>query len=99
MQWLEFDFGDVYEISRYVIRHAGANGLSSDLNTRHFMVQARPHGEEWTTLNEVKGNTSDVTDMDLEPVKVSSVKIIMTDPGADSTARISEVEIFGRKAR
>ena len=43
--------------------------------------------------------SDDVTDVDLEPVKATSVKIIMTDPGADSTARISEVEIFGKKAR
>jgi hypothetical protein len=96
---LEFDFGDVYEISRYAIRHAGANGLSRDLNTRHFMVQARTDGEAWTTIDEVKGNTNEVTDVDVEPVKASSVKIIIADPGADSTARISDLEIFGKKAR
>jgi hypothetical protein len=98
-QWLEFDFGDVYEISRYAIRHAGANGLSRDLNTRHFMVQARTDGEAWTTIDEVKGNTNEVTDVDVEPVKASSVKFIIADPGADSTARISDLEIFGKKAR
>jgi putative glycoside hydrolase with GxGYxYP motif/F5/8 type C domain-containing protein/GxGYxY motif-containing protein len=97
-QWLEFDFGDVYEISRYVIRHAGANGLSRDLNTRHFMVQARADAGAWTTLDEVNGNTNDVTDVDLEPMKAKSVKILITDPGADSTARISDVEIFGKTA-
>jgi F5/8 type C domain len=69
------------------------------VNTRHFMVQARADGEAWTTLDEVKGNTNDVTDVDLGAVKARSVKIIMTDPGADSTARISDVEIFGKKAR
>jgi hypothetical protein len=95
-QWLEFDFGDVYEISRYVIRHAGANGLSRDLNTRDFMVQARAHGEAWTPLDDIRGNTSDVTDVDMEPVKARSLKIIITEPGADSTARISEVEIRGQ---
>jgi len=97
--WLEYDFGDVYEISRYVIRHAGANGMSRDLNTRSFRVQARAGGEAWTTVDEVKGSTSDVTDVDLTPVKATSLKIIMTNPGADSIARISEVEIFGKKAR
>lgn len=96
-QWLEFDLGDVYEINRYVIRHAGANGLSRDLNTRQFMVQARAHSEAWTTLDEVKANTSDVTDVDVEPVKARFVKITITEPGADSTARISEVELFGKK--
>jgi hypothetical protein len=45
MQWLEFDFGDVYEISRYVIRDAGANGLSHDLNTRHLLEQSE--GQYW----------------------------------------------------
>jgi hypothetical protein len=97
-QWLEFDFGDVYEISRYVVRHAGANGLSRDLNTRDFVVQARVQGEAWTTVDKVKGNTSDVTDVDLKPVKAKSVKIIITDPGAGPTARISDIEIFGKKA-
>lgn len=98
-QWLEFDFGDVYDVRRYVIRHAGSHGMSRDLNTRDFMVQARAQGESWTSVDVVKGNTRDVTDVKLEPVKARFVKIIVTDPGADSTARISEVEIFGRKAR
>lgn len=97
-QWLEIDFGDVCDISRYVIRHAGASGLSRDLNTRHFIVQARTGGA-WTTIDEVKGNTSDVTDVAFKPLKAGSVKFILTDPGADSTARISDVEIFGKKAR
>ena len=32
------------------------------------------------------------------PVSARYVRITVTDPGPDSTARISEVEIFGRKA-
>lgn len=97
-QWLQIDFGEGYEISRYVIRHAGASGLSRDLNTRHFIVQARAQGEAWTTVDEVNGNTNDVTDVDLAAVKGRSVKIIIADPGLDSTARVSEVEVFGKKA-
>jgi len=98
-QWLEFDFGQVYEIGRYVIRHAAAQGMSRELNTRDFVVQARADGGSWTTIGVVKGNTLDVTDVELEPVKARSVKITVTDAGADSTARIAEVEIFGKKAR
>jgi hypothetical protein len=56
-------------------------------------------GKTWTTLDEVKGNSSDVSDVDLEPVKARSIKIILIEPGADSTARISEVEIYGKKDR
>jgi hypothetical protein len=98
-QWLEFDFGELHEISRYVIRHAGVQGMSRELNTRDFSVQARVEGEPWTTLDLVAGNTSDVTDVELEPVQARFVRITVTNAGADSTARISEVEIFGRKAR
>ena len=97
-QWLEFDFGEAYEISRYVIRHAGAQGMSRDYNTRSFIVQARADGESWTTIDVFEGNTEDVTDVNLDPVSARYVRITVTDPGPDSTARISEVEIFGRKA-
>lgn len=95
-QWLEFDFGEVYEISRYVIRHAGADGMSRDLNTRSFILQARAHGESWKTIDVVKRNTGNVTDVELVPVAARSIKITVTNPGVDSTARISEVEIFGK---
>ncbi len=40
-----------------------------------------------------------MTAVELQPVKSRSVKIIVTDVGADFTARIAEVEIFGKKAR
>jgi len=66
---------------------------------RDFVVQARADSGSWTTIDVVKGNTRDVTDVELEPVRARSVKIIVTDAGADSTARIAEVEIFGKKAR
>lgn len=95
---MEFDFGEVHEISRYVLRQAGAQGMSREYNTRSFIVQARAHGESWTTINRVEGNTEDVTDVDLAPVKARFIKITVTEAGTDSTARIAEVEIFGKKA-
>jgi hypothetical protein len=98
-QWLEFDFGAVHKISRLVIRHAGAFGMSRDYNTRNFMVQARANGGSWTTIEEVKGNTADVTDVEFDPVGARFIKITVSDPGADSTARIAEVEIYGKSIR
>jgi hypothetical protein len=98
-QWLEFDFGEVHEISRHVIRHAGAHGMNRHFNTRSFMVQARVDDASWTTIDSVQGNSGDVTDLDLDAVKARFMKITVTDAGADSTARISEVEIFGKTAQ
>ena len=98
-QWIEFDFGEAYQIGRYVIRHAGASGMSRGLNTRNFMVQARAESEPWTTIDVVRDNTGDVTDVEVDPVSARYIKITVTDAGADSTARIAEVEVFGRNAQ
>ena len=98
-QWLEFDFGSVHEISRYIIRHAGAHGMSRELNTRSFTVQARAHDTSWTNIDVVNGNMQDVTDAEVKPVNARSIRITVTDAGADATAHIADVEIFGKKAR
>jgi hypothetical protein len=94
--WLQFDFGDPYTICRYVIRHAGDSGLSREHNTREYTVQASRDGASWKTIDRFQGNTANVTDVDLDPVTARYVKIIVEDAGVDSTARIADVEIFGR---
>ena len=47
-KWLKFDLDGEYEISRYVIRHAGDNGLDPSLNTKHYIVETSMDGSEWT---------------------------------------------------
>ena len=69
--------------------------MSRDLNTRAYTVQARTNGKLWTTIDVFKGNKDNVTDVELSAVTARYVKIIINDPGADSTARIADVEIFG----
>ncbi len=95
-RWLQFDFGRAHELSRYVIRHAGAHGMSRGLNTRDFTVQASADGTSWTTIDTEQGNTEDVTDVEFAPVRARFVKITITNSGADSTARIAEVEVYGK---
>jgi hypothetical protein len=94
-QWLEFDLGDAYRINRYVIRHAGEYGMSPDHNTRACTVQVSQHGASWTTVDVFRENTSNVTDVDLNPIPARYFRIIVDDAGCDSIARIAEVEIFG----
>jgi hypothetical protein len=93
---LEFAFGEQYQMTRYVIRHAGAGGASRALNTRDFTVQASSDGKAWATVDVVKGNLDDVRDVDVAPATAQYLKIVIDDPGGDSTARIADVEIFGR---
>ncbi|MBN1442954.1 MAG: discoidin domain-containing protein [Planctomycetes bacterium] len=96
-KWLRFDFGESYQISRYVIRHAGESGLSRALNTRDYAVQASTDGRSWKTIHEYHGNTENVTDVDLDPVIARHMMITVQDAGEDSTARIADVEIFGSR--
>jgi hypothetical protein len=93
---VEFDLGQSCQISRYVLRHAGASGLDPAHNTRGFTLHVSGDGESWTTLDECRGNTENVTDVEFKPVAARHVKIIVDDPGTDATARIADVEIFGR---
>ena len=69
--------------------------MGRDLNT----VQASADGESWKTIDAVRGNREDVTDVDLDPVSARYLKITVDHPGGDPTARIGEVEVFGRRER
>ena len=96
-RWLGFDFGESNRISRYVIRHAGMNGMHAGHNTRSYLVRTSPDGKSWKTLDAQKANTAPVTDVEFAPVAARFVKITVLDSGTDSTARIADVEIFGKK--
>jgi hypothetical protein len=94
-KWLEFDFGDAYHITRYVIRQAGDS--SRDLSNRDFTVQASADRASWTTVDAVAGNSSDVIDVDVEPVAARYLKVVVDDAGGNSTVSIADVEIDGSK--
>jgi hypothetical protein len=96
-QWLGFDFGGTRVINRCVIRHAGEHGLGADFNTREFSVRASADGKSWKVVHSFKGNTRNVTDVEIKPVSARYVKIVIDQAGRDGTARISDVEIYGRR--
>lgn len=89
------DFGKTFSVSRYVVRHAGAAGLSPALNTRAFTVETSTDGTHWTTAGSHINNTAEVTDADITPAIARYVRITVTDAGADSTARIADIEVYG----
>lgn len=97
LKWLRFDFDHAYRIHRYVVRHAGATGRRRDENTRDFSVETSTDGETWKTIASCRGNTKDVTDVDVDPIEAKHLRIVVEDPGEGATARIAEVEIFGSR--
>lgn len=93
--WVQLDFKDPFQISRYVIRHAEAGGMDPELNSRDFTVETSLDGETWTTVGTYKDNISPVTDASITPVEARYVRVNVTDGGADGYVRIGDIEIYG----
>jgi len=94
--WIAFDFGKAYEIDRYVVRHAGAAGEDAGLNTRDFVVETSTDGRQWSVADRQSGNTAMTSDVDIPAVTARMVRLRILDAGADGTARIGDVEIYGK---
>lgn len=95
-KWIQFDFKKTFLIDRYVIRHAGTDGMDASLNTHSFRLESSTGGKIWKTVSHYKNNTDNVTDTDLIPIKARYVRLVILDAGRDGIARIGDVEIYGK---
>lgn len=93
---LTFNFGKPYNLSRYVVRHAGDTELSQSLNTRDFRFQVSANGSTWATIDTRTGNEANVNDVEFPLVTAQYARILIDNPGSDSIARIADIEFFGR---
>jgi hypothetical protein len=96
-KWIQFDFKETFIIDRYVVRHAGAGGMDVSLNTRSFKLEISDEGVTWQTVSQYRNNTDNVTDIDFVPVKARYVRLTILNAGKDNTARIGDVEIYGKQ--
>lgn len=96
-KWIQFDFKETFLIDRYVVRHAGADGMDVSLNTRSFKLEISNEGVSWQTVSRYRNNTDNVTDIDFVPVKARYVRLTILNAGKDNTARIGDVEIYGKQ--
>lgn len=95
-KWIEFDFKEDYLIDRYVVRHAGSDGMAPALNTRSFQLAVSTNNKTWKKVDIQQENTDNVTDITFNPVKARYVRLTILKAGRDHTARIGDVEIYGR---
>ena len=93
--WVQLDFKEPYEISRYVVRHAEAAGLEPELNSRDFTVETSLDGETWTTVGTHTDNIAPVTDASISPVEARYVRVNVTNGGEDGYVRIGDIEVYG----
>lgn len=96
-KWIQIDLGGVYEIGRYVLRHAGLNGLDAALNTKTYELYTSADGTNWKLTDRQENNIEDVSDLDIYPVRARFLKFLILDGGSDGKARIAEIEIYGVK--
>ena len=94
--WVQLDFKENFQISRYVVRHAEASGLEPELNNRDFTVETSLDGETWTTVGTHTGNISPVTDASITAVNARYVRVNVTKTGTDGFVRICDIEVYGK---
>jgi hypothetical protein len=93
--WVQLDFKEPYQISRYVVRHAEAAGLDPQFNSRNFIVETSLDGETWTTVGTHVDNTAPVTEATITPIEARYVRVNVTNGGADGYVRIGDIEVYG----
>ncbi len=95
--WLEIDLGQVYQLNKWVVKHAEEGGEKASYNTRDFKLQVKS-GDEWLDIDSVEGNTDKVTSRNTPMFEGQYLRLYITNPvaqGEARTARIYEVELYG----
>lgn len=94
--WVKLDLGNSYQISRWVVTHAGSE--SPGYITRDFRLQRSNDGVTWTDVDTVTGNTINVTSRTVSPFTARYVRLYITNPVQPGTtnvsARIYELELY-----
>jgi hypothetical protein len=96
--WLQVDLGAEFNLTSFVIKHAGAGGERRLFNTRDFYIQVSTDGANWTTVVRANNNTHSVTTHTIDATRARYVRLNITDPtqGRGGDARIYELEVYGK---
>lgn len=92
-KWLMVDLEQYYDISRWVVKHAGSGGETLSLNTKDFCLQKTEDGVNWTTIDLVTGNLSSITDRNIPKFTARYVRLYITTP--KNFADTGETNIYG----
>jgi len=99
--WLALDLGGDFDVSGFIVRHAGAAGEDGFYNTSAFRVES---GDSltgpWTILATVDNSAqTDSSTVVLASASTTRyVRLVITDAGVDNYARIPELEVYGAAA-
>jgi hypothetical protein len=95
-KWLCVDLGATYNVSRWVVKHAGAGGESTTYNTKNFKLQRSTDGSTWYDVEAVTNNTASITDRTVTSFSARYVRLYITqaEQSANNAARIYEFEAY-----
>ncbi len=95
---LTVDLGMQRPVTGCIVRHAGSAGEQAGYNTQAFRIETTNLlSGPWTSQGSVNNASQEnVSTLSIEPpVPVRFVRIVITDPGIDTFARIPEFEVYG----
>ena len=96
--WLALDLGASFDITGFVVQHAGASGEPSYYNTQSYRLEAGPgFSGPWSVLASVDNSSqqNSTTTSLATAVAARYVRLYVADAGVDNYARIPEFQVFG----
>ena len=96
-EWLKVDLGALYDISRWVVKHAGM-AEAIRFNTRDFTLQKSDDGNTWTDVDAVYGNVQNISDRNVSAFTTRYARLYINTATQDNAggARIYEFELWGK---
>jgi outer membrane protein OmpA-like peptidoglycan-associated protein len=93
--FLQVDLGRTFVINEFIIRHAGAGGEPSVLNTRDFNIQISTNGRDFATVVRVTANAKSVSVHTIPAGLARFVRLNVMTPAqhGDNSSRIYELEV------
>jgi hypothetical protein len=98
-KWITLDLGESYVLDRYVLKNAETNYLDPSLNTKGWKLQYSADGEDWRDADTVTANSAAIAYRGLNGQKARYIRLLITEPSADGTARVQDLEVYGVKEK
>lgn len=96
LNYADFDLGEAKSVSGWKMFNAG-NEDQAFITSACFLQGKNSPDEEWTTLDYVDGNVSDIMSRTFKPVKARYIRLLVTRPTQNigmKVLRINEMELY-----
>ncbi len=99
-EWIKVDLGAKFDVSRWIVKHAGGSGEDISKNAKTYQLMGSTNGSTWTTLDTVACNVANITDRSFDRAQVRYVKLYYNTPSnydekGSSIANLYELEVYG----